>query len=83
MGSADGEQRKEGVSKGQTAHFMTLNDFRKECGKQLGKLHMLQKAQVLSWEEEIMPEIGGELPSRAPQRKLKNPYGKASQLVFL
>jgi hypothetical protein len=32
MGSADGERRKEGVSKGQTAHFMILNDSRKECG---------------------------------------------------
>ena len=38
MGSADGEQRKEGVSKGQTAHFMILHDSRKECGNQLGKL---------------------------------------------
>ncbi len=32
MGSADGERRKEGVSKGQTAHFMILNDSSKECG---------------------------------------------------
>ena len=31
MGLADGE-RKEEVSKGQTAHFMILNDSSKECG---------------------------------------------------
>jgi hypothetical protein len=29
MELADGEQRKEGVSKGQPAHFMILNDSRK------------------------------------------------------
>ena len=32
MGSADGERRKEGVSKGQTAHFMIRNDSSKTCG---------------------------------------------------
>jgi hypothetical protein len=29
MESSDGERRKEGVSKGQTAHFMILNDSSK------------------------------------------------------
>ncbi len=32
MESADGDQRKEGVSKGQTAHFMILKDSSHECG---------------------------------------------------
>jgi hypothetical protein len=30
MGSADGERRKKGVSKGQTTHLMILNDSSKE-----------------------------------------------------
>jgi hypothetical protein len=35
MGSAEGERQKEGVSKGQTAHFMILNDSSEVCGNYL------------------------------------------------
>ena len=45
---------------------------------------MLKEAKVISCEEKIMTERGGELPSRIIQSKLQKPYSKSPRiLVFL